>query len=86
MVGSVVFDTVMTARLVDGSTPTLVLLLHPWIRCFTIIISAWWNLTSSKLVKSETNLKRKTRKRRQLLSESRLVLCITHPSLSCNGG
>ena len=42
-------------RKVDGSPPNLVLLLRPWIRCFTMIISAWWNLTSSKLMKSEEN-------------------------------
>ena len=28
-------------RKVDGSTPNLVWLLRPWIRCFTLIISAW---------------------------------------------
>ena len=28
-------------RKVDGSTPTQTLLLRPWIRCFTTIISAW---------------------------------------------
>ena len=28
-------------RKVDGSTPSLVSLLRPWIRCFTLIISAW---------------------------------------------
>ena len=42
-------------RKVNGSTPNLVSLLRPWIRCFTMIISAWWNLTSSKLKKSEEN-------------------------------
>ena len=42
-------------RKVNGSTPNLVSLLRPWIRCFTIIISAWWNLASSKLKKSEEN-------------------------------
>ena len=42
-------------RKVDGSTPNLVSLLRPWIRCFTMIISAWWNLASSKLKKSEEN-------------------------------
>ena len=48
--------TTMTAsRKVDGSTPDLVSLLRPWIRCFTMIISAWWNLGSSKLLKSEEN-------------------------------
>ena len=42
-------------RKVDGSSPNLVSLLRPWIRCFTMIISAWWNLASSKLKKSEEN-------------------------------
>ena len=42
---------------VDGSTPTQVLLLRPWIRCFTIIISAGWNLASSKLKKLEAKFK-----------------------------
>ena len=42
-------------RKVDGSPPNLVSLLRPWIRCFTMIISAWWNLASSKLKKSEEN-------------------------------
>ena len=40
---------------VNGSTPILVSLFRPWIRCFTMIIYAWWNLTSSKLKKSEEN-------------------------------
>ena len=34
-------------RKVDGSTLTLASLLRPWIRCFTTIMCAWWNLTSS---------------------------------------
>ena len=42
-------------RKVNGSTPNLVSLLRPWIRCFTMIISAWWNLASSKLKKSQEN-------------------------------
>ena len=67
---------------VDGSTPTQACLLRPWTRCFTTIISAWWNLTSSKVKKSEAKFKRKTRKYRQLLSESRFVLRIAPPSLS----
>ena len=40
---------------VNGSTPKLVTLLRPWIRCLTMIISAWWSLASSKLKKSEDN-------------------------------
>ena len=49
-------------RKVDGSTPTQASLLRPWIRCFTTIISSWWNLTSRKLKKSEAKFKRKTQK------------------------
>ena len=67
---------------VGGSTPTQASLLCPWIRCFTTIISARWNLASSKLKKSETKLNRNTRKQRQLLSESRFVLRIALLSLS----
>ena len=42
-------------RKVNGSIPNLVSLLRPWIRRFTMIISAWWSLASSKLKKSEEN-------------------------------
>ena len=69
-------------RKVNGSTSTQALLLRPWIRCFTAVISARWNLTSSKSKKSEAQFKRKTRKQGQLLSESGFVLCIAPPSLS----
>ena len=51
-------------RKVDGSTANQASLLRPWIKCFTTIISGWWNLTSSKLKKSETKFKRKTCKTR----------------------
>ena len=67
---------------VGGSTPTQTSLLCPWIRRFMITISAWWNLTSSKLKKSEAKINRKTRKQRQLQRESGFVLCIAHLSLS----
>ena len=69
-------------RNVDGSTLTQASLLRPWIRRFTTFISTWWNLTSSKLKKSEAKFKRKTWKQRQLLSEFRFVLCIAPRSLS----
>ena len=42
-------------RKVDGSTPTQASLLRPWIRCVTTIISARWNLTSSKLKKKQNS-------------------------------
>ena len=68
-------------RKIDGSTPTQASLLRPWTRCFTTTISAWWNLTSSKVKKSEAKFKRKIRKHRQLLSDSGFVLRIAPPSL-----
>ena len=40
-------------RKLNGSTSQLISLLRPWIRCFTMIVSAWWNLASSKLKKSQ---------------------------------
>ena len=67
-------------RKIDGSTPTQASLLRPWIRSFMAIMSAWRNLTSSKLKKSEAKFARKNRK--QVLSESGFVLCIAPPSLS----
>ena len=52
-------------RKVGGSTPTQVSLLRRWIRHFTTIISAWWNLTSSKLkkIQAENSETRATPKR-----------------------
>ena len=47
-----------------------------------IIFSAWWNLTSSKLKKSEAKLNQKTRKQRQPLSESGFVLYTAPPSFA----
>ena len=67
---------------VDDSTPTQASLLHTWTRCFTTIISAWWNLASSKFKKSKAKLNRNTQKQRQLLSKSRFVLRIAPLSLS----
>ena len=46
-------------RKVDGSTPTQASLLTPWIRCFMAVISAWRNLTSSKLKNSNAKFKRR---------------------------
>ena len=59
-------------RRIMSSTRTLVTLLRPWIRRFTIIISAWWLRTSSKFtweeVKTSTGKlgKRSTPKRVQI--------------------
>ena len=39
--------------MIMSSTRTLVTLLRPWIRRFTIIISAWWLRTSSKFTWEE---------------------------------
>ena len=60
-------------RKIEGSTPTQASLLRSWIRCFTTIISAWWNLTRSKLKKLEAKFQRKTRKQGQRLSKSGFV-------------
>ena len=69
----------------NGSTPNLVSLLRPWIRCLTMIISAWWNLASSKLKKFEENstenLETKATPKRVLI---RPALCIAPPPLSCD--
>ena len=73
--------TTMVARFMI-QLPTQASLLRPLVRCFMTIISAWWNLTSSKLEKSEAKFKRKTRKQGQFLSESGFVLSIAAPSLS----
>ena len=45
-------------------------------------ISAWWNLASRKLKKSDEKFNRKTSMQRQLLSESGSVLRIAPPALS----
>ena len=66
--------TAMIARLVVQLQ--LDLLLRPWIRCFVIVIPAWWNLTDSKLRELKAKLNRKkTQIQRLLLSESGFVLC-----------
>ena len=69
-------------RKVDALTSTQASLLRPWITCFTMIISAWYNLTSSKAKKAEAKFQRRTRKQRQLLRESGFVTGIAPPSLS----
>ena len=69
-------------RKVNGSTPNLVSLLRHWIRCFTVINSAWWNLASSKLKQVRRKFNRKTWKQGQLLSESGFFLRIAPPPLS----
>ena len=71
-------------RKVDGSTPTQTSLLRPWIRCFTIIIRAWWNLSKQQIKEVRKKTHRKARKQKQLLSKSGFVLCIAPPSLSCD--
>ena len=69
-------------RKIDGSTLTQASSSRPWARFFPITISAWLNRTSSKLKKSEAKFNQKTRKQRQLLSESGFILRIVPPSLS----
>ena len=67
---------------VKNSTPNPVSLLRSWIRGFMMIISAWWNLATSKLQGSEKKFNRKTGKQRQLPSESEYVLRVAPPPLS----
>ena len=38
-------------RKVNGLTPNLVLLWRSWIRCFTMIIFAWWLKSSKQQIK-----------------------------------
>ena len=82
MVWSLVFTTTIITRVMVQLPINLVSLLRPGIRCFTMIISAWWNLASSKLRKSEAKFNRKSWKQRQLLSESEFVVRISPPPLS----
>ena len=82
MVWSLVFTTTIITRVMVQLPINLVSLLRPGIRCFTMIISAWWNLASSKLRKSEAKFNRKTWKQKQLLSESEFVVRISPPPLS----
>ena len=44
-----------------GSTRTLVTFLRPWIKRFTMIISAWWLRTSSEFSAKKQNVNRKVR-------------------------
>ena len=71
---SVVITTTMIARRWFNSYPSLV------VASLEIIISAWWNVTSSKSKKSEEKLNRKTRKQKQALSEFGFVVCTAAPS------
>ena len=56
-----------------GSTRTLVTLLRPWIRRFTMIISAWWLRTSSKFMWEEFIRQPENLENGQLLSECGFV-------------
>ena len=62
-------------RKVNGSTSTQVSLLRPWIRCFTMIISAWWNLTSCKLRKPQEI---QTKNLETQATPKRVWICPTH--------
>ena len=68
---------------VSGSTPTQAKLLRPWIRCFTKIISAWWNVANSKL--KQVKLHRKTWKQNTTPKQVWIRrMYIAPPSLSCD--
>ena len=68
-----------------SSTRTLVTLLRPWIRRFTIIISAWWLRTSSKFTWEE--VKTSTGKLGKWSTPKRVRIRPKHsaPSLSRDG-
>ena len=65
-----------------GSTCTLVTLLHPWIRLFTMIILVWWLRTSNKFTWEEVKGQPESLENRQLLSGSGFVQRMVPPSLS----
>ena len=67
-----------------SSTRTLVMMLRPWIRRFTIIISAWWLRTSSKFTWEE--VKTSTGKLGKWSTPKRVRIRPKHsaPSLSCD--
>ena len=71
--------TTMIAKLMVNSNPSLIV--ASWDNILPDIFSAWWNLTSSKLKKSEAEVNYRT-KQRQLLTKSGFVLRLVPPSLS----
>ena len=64
-----------------GSTRTLVTSLRPWIRRFSMIISAWWLRTNGEFTWEEIKRKPENLKNGQLLSGCGFVQSITPPSL-----
>ena len=68
--------------MIVGSTGTLVSLLRPWIRRFTMIISAWWLRTSSKFMWEEVKGQPENLENGQLLSGCGFIQRIAPPSLS----
>ena len=72
----VIFYVLSTNKCTTATIPTQASLLRPWIACFTIIISARWNLISSKLKKSLAKTQPENSETMQLLSEFEFVLCI----------
>ena len=63
-------------RKVNGLTTNLVSLLRPWMRCFTMIISAWWNPASSKLKKSRSKIQPENSETKA--TPKRVWICPTH--------
>ena len=53
-------------RKVDGSTPTEALLLRHWIRCFTTIISVWWNANKQQIKEVTSKIQAENLETRQL--------------------
>ena len=61
------------------STRTLVTLLCPWIRSFTIVISVWWFLTSCKFTYEEVKSQPQSLENGQLLSGCEVLQRIAEP-------
>ena len=72
--------------MIISSTRTLVTLLRPWIRRFTIIISAWWLRTSSKFMWEEVKRQPESLENGQLLSGCGFVQSIAHSRFLVIGG
>ena len=73
-------------HMIMSSTRTMVELLRPWIRRFTIIISAWWLRTSSKFMWEEVKRQQESLENGQLLSGCGFVQNIAHRRFLVKGG
>ena len=68
------------------STRTLVTLLRPWIRRFTMIVSAWWLRTNSKFTWKEVKRQPESLENGHLMSGCRFVQSIALRGFLVTGG